>query len=338
MRSASLPCCISPMSGAVSVSGRHSGARWRSQSASACRRASASSLCSTRCRRRWRCCTRRWRSSCWRSRSCMPSGSPRRARARAHQWRRFHRHRERDTMRGNGISEAPRVLEGSHAGEIAVLKMGHGKVNALDIELCGHITSRLEELGTSSAPAVVLTGQAGIFSAGVDLIRALEGGGAYLRDFLPVLRKLFDVMFFYPKPVVAAINGHAIAGGCVLACAADQRLMPREAGRIGVTELLVGVPFPSVAMEIMRCATTSRYFEEAIFGGATYAPAEAAQRGLANEIVASEELLAGAVARAKALAAISPSAFALTKRQMRQPALERVAGDTSRDEVEQIWT
>src|SRR6266550_6858684 len=279
MRSASLPCCISPMSGVVSVSGRHSGVRWRSQSASACRRASASSLCSIRCRRRWRCCTRRWRSSCWRSRSCMPSGSPRRARARAYQWRRFHRHRERDTMRGNGISEAPRVLEVSHNGDIAVLKMGHGKVNALDIELCGHITSRLEELGTSSAPAVVLTGQAGIFSAGVDLIRALEGGGTYLRDFLPVLRKLFDVVFFFPKPVVAAINGHAIAGGCVLACCADRRLMARDAGRIGITELLVGVPFPALAFEVMRFTAAPQHFPALTYSGATFAPNAAITRG-----------------------------------------------------------
>ena len=144
------------------------------------------------------------------------------------------------------------MLDVTHQADIAVLRMRHGKVNALDIELCEHITGRLEELGTSSVRAVVLTGQAGIFSAGVDLLRALEGDAGYLRDFLPVLRKLFDVAFFYPKPVVAAINGHAIAGGCVLACAADQRLMARGSGRIGVTELLVGLPFPAIALEIMR--------------------------------------------------------------------------------------
>jgi enoyl-CoA hydratase len=230
------------------------------------------------------------------------------------------------------------MIEVDEQAGVTVLRMADGKANAMSLEFCELLTARFQTLGSSPSSAVVITGTGRIFSAGVDLLRLLDGGAPYIRKFLPALSTMLTTVFSFPKPVVAAVNGHAIAGGCVLACAVDQRLMAREAGRIGVTELLVGVPFPSVAMEIMRCATTSRYFEEAIFGGATYAPAEAAQRGLANEIVASEELLAGAVARAKALAAISPSAFALTKRQMRQPALERVAGDTSRDEVEQIWT
>src|SRR5262249_18621503 len=159
-----------------------------------------------------------------------------------------------------------RMLEISHHADIAVLKIAHGKANALDIELCRHITHRLEELGTSSVEAVVLTGQGGIFSAGVDLLRALDADAAYLRGFLPTRGKLSDVTFFYPKPVVAAINGHAIAGGCVLACAADQRLMARGPGRIGVTELLVGLPFPAIALEIMRHAAISIYFREVVFG------------------------------------------------------------------------
>jgi enoyl-CoA hydratase len=256
-----------------------------------------------------------------------------------HAWQRFHRHPEHDTMRGKVISEAPRVLDVSHSGPIAVLRMGHGKVNALDVELCGHITSRLEELGTSSVRAVVLTGQAGIFSAGVDLVRALDGGAAYLRDFLPVLRKLFDVVFFYPRPVVAAINGHAIAGGCVLACAADQRLMARGPGRIGVTELLVGLPFPAIALEIMRFTAVPGYFREVIFGAGRYPAEAAATRGLVDAVVDPEALLASAVDAAQSLASLSPAAFALTKSQTRQPVLDQLQkyGDVFDAAVDEIW-
>ena len=147
----------------------------------------------------------------------------------------------------------------SQAG-IAVLTLTYGKANALDIELCEALAARFVELRNSDAKAVVVTGQGKIFSAGVDLIRLSEGGAAYVRKFLPVLHKLYDAVFYHPKPVVAAINGHAIAGGCVLACCADRRIMANDGGRIGVTELLVGVPFPALAFEIMRHATPPYFF------------------------------------------------------------------------------
>jgi enoyl-CoA hydratase len=228
------------------------------------------------------------------------------------------------------------VIESTEHEGVAILRMADGKANAMSLDFCTTVTAKFEEI--SPASAVVLTGTGRIFSAGVDLLRLLDGGPAYIRRFLPALSTMLTTVFSHPKPVVAAINGHAVAGGCVLACAADKRLMGREAGRIGVTELLVGVPFPSAAMEIMRCATSPQHFEQTIFSGATYAPPEAAERGLINEIVAPDDLLARAIACAKMLAALSPSAFALTKRQTRALALERSASDANRNEVEQIWT
>src|SRR5262249_15463840 len=147
------------------------------------------------------------------------------------------------------------VIEIAYRDRVAVMTLAHGKANALDSELCQAIVARFEELKPSTAQAVVLTGRGKIFSAGVDLVRAVNGGADYLREFLPLLARAFETVFFYPKPVVACLNGHAIAGGCVLACAADRRLLARDGGRVGVTELLVGVAFPAVAFEIMRFAT-----------------------------------------------------------------------------------
>ena len=76
----------------------------------------------------------------------------------------------------------------------------------------------LTELGRSDAKAVVLTGQGTMFSAGVDLKRYSADGADYIRKFLPALHRLYDAAFNLPKPLVAAINGHAIAGGAVLTC------------------------------------------------------------------------------------------------------------------------
>src|SRR5215468_9105427 len=206
----------------------------------------------------------------------------------------------------------------------------------MSMEFCEALTARFAEI--SCARAVVMTATGRMFSAGVDLVRLLEGGAPYVRKFLPVLSNMFVTVFSHPRPVVAAVNGHAIAGGCVLACAADKRLMARDAGRIGVTELLVGVAFPPVAMEIMRCATAPQYFEDAIFGAATYAPPEAAARGFVHDIVDPHALLERAVAAANTLGALSPAAFALSKRQTRAPALARMADADVDATVTQIWT
>ena len=208
---------------------------------------------------------------------------------------------------------------------IAVMTLAHGKANALDIEFCEAIAARFTELRQSEAKAVVLTGQGTIFSAGVDLVRLSEGGADYIRKFLPVLHKLYDAVFFHPKPVVAAINGHAIAGGCVLAACADRRIMANGRGRIGVTELVVGVPFPALAFEIVRFAVPRRYLPEFTLSGATYAGDEALQRGWIDEVVEPDALLEDAVAVAQELALLSPPAFAQTKRQIRQEVAERLA-------------
>ncbi|HSP48989.1 MAG TPA: enoyl-CoA hydratase/isomerase family protein [Pseudolabrys sp.] len=223
---------------------------------------------------------------------------------------------------------------------IAVLTLTHGKANALDTELCEALAARFMELRGSDAKAVVMTGQGKIFSAGVDLKRLSEDGAAYVRKFLPALHKLYDTVFYHPKPVVAAINGHAIAGGCVLACCADRRIMTREGGRIGVTEILVGVPFPALAFEIVRFAVPPRYLPEFTLSGATYETDTALQRGWIDEVAEPGELIEDAIAVAQELALLSPAAFAQTKMQIHQAVTERIAqsGEATDKAVTTIWT
>lgn len=232
------------------------------------------------------------------------------------------------------------MIELSHRGGVAIVRMVHGKANALDVEFCEAIAAQFESLSDSDAKAVVLTGQSSIFSAGVNLLRLSEGGAAYVRRFLPALHRLYDVVFFFPKPVVAAVNGHAIAGGCVLECCADKRIAARDGGRIGVTELLVGVPFPSLAFEIMRFASPPRYLADGMFSGATFAPEAALARGLVDELTSGSALLERAIAAADALAALSPAAFAQTKQQLRQPVADAVDrhGRRASEAAEVVWT
>ncbi|MGN9847571.1 enoyl-CoA hydratase/isomerase family protein [Nonomuraea sp. H19] len=106
---------------------------------------------------------------------------------------------------------------------IGVVRLAHGKVNALDLELCRTIEQTMRDLDDERGPvrAVVVTGAGRVFSAGVDLKRVVDGGAAYVAEFLPALSGAFRSVFDLGKPVVAAVNGHAIAGGCVLAAACD---------------------------------------------------------------------------------------------------------------------
>ncbi|MBV9558312.1 MAG: enoyl-CoA hydratase/isomerase family protein [Pseudolabrys sp.] len=226
-------------------------------------------------------------------------------------------------------------------GGIAVVTLSHGKANTLDTEFCRALMGQFNKLEKSkTVEAVVITGQGAMFSAGVNLFRAREGGVKYLRTFLPALNKMYDVIFNFPKPVVAAVNGHAIAGGCVLACCADYRMMARGSGKIGVTELLVGLPFPALAFEVMRFVTGPRYFAEVIYTGNTYQPDPAATYGLLHEVVESAVLMERSIAAAQMLASVAPAAFRQTKQQMRLPVTERMKRDGKKIDaaVTKVWT
>jgi enoyl-CoA hydratase len=230
------------------------------------------------------------------------------------------------------------MIELTDRGTVTVLKMAHGKANALDLEFCEALTSQLDDCRRSSTGALVLTGTGRMFSAGVDLPRIVDGGPAYVRVFLPSINRMFQALFSFPKPVVAAINGHAIAGGCVMACAADARLMAREPGRIGIPELLVGVPFPVAPLEIMRFAAPSQYIQSLAYRALTLEADEAFQYGLVDRVVDPDQLMVEAVGAAELLAALPARAFALTKAQLREPSLQRISAGAAIDAaVQEVW-
>jgi enoyl-CoA hydratase len=222
---------------------------------------------------------------------------------------------------------------------IALLTLTHGKANAFDLELCEALSSRFRECREPWCAAVVMTGQGSIFSAGVDLLRVVAEGAPYVHRFLPALSDALEAVFTHPRPVVAAVNGHAIAGGCILACAADRRLMARGEGRIGVPELIVGVPFPPVPLEVVRFAARAESAGDLLLGGATVKADAALDYGLVDVVVDADALRDGAIAAAETLASRPAAAFTITKEQLRAPAVERMrAGRVRWDrDIERLW-
>lgn len=221
---------------------------------------------------------------------------------------------------------------------VRVLALAHGKANAFDLELTQKLDDALTAAAQEEAGAVVLAGGEHIFSAGVDLERVLEGGEAYLRDFLPALQRLFTTLLEFPRPLVAAVGGHAIAGGCLVACAADVRLAARGPARIGVPELSVGVAFPTAALEILRLRVPPQYLPQIVYGARNHDVEDALRLGLVDELVEPGELLQTARQRARALAALPAEAFRLAKQTWIAPAraaLERHAVERDAQVVRQ---
>lgn len=227
------------------------------------------------------------------------------------------------------------MIETADSGGIAVLTLNNGPVNALDLELLAAVPETLAAVG--DARGVVLTGNGRSFSAGVDLKRIVDGGARYLEEFLPALSRALLALFEHPKPVVAAVNGHALAGGCVLAAACDIRLM--SGGTIGLTELAAGVPFPTVALEVMRHAVGPA-LDAMVLGAERLVPERAASIGLVHEVVEPDQLLDAALRRAEGLCAVPPEVYALSKHQLHRPVRERIGAARPSDDprVLEIWS
>ncbi|MEM8934130.1 MAG: enoyl-CoA hydratase/isomerase family protein [Acidobacteriota bacterium] len=212
---------------------------------------------------------------------------------------------------------------------IAVLTLDHGKANAVDIELFEALGEHLDNLETDDARAVVLTGAGSSFSAGVDLFRVLDGGADYLDHFLGALSSTVERLFAFHKPVVAAVNGHAIAGGCILALACDRRVATNAKAKLGVSELKVGVPFPVAPLEILRYHLPNAVVQDLVLTGRLLDPDEALALGLVEELAEPDAVLDRALRIAGSLARIPDGTFALTKHQLRQDALEAIRRHSS---------
>lgn len=220
-------------------------------------------------------------------------------------------------------------------GDVRVLRLAHRKANALDLELLAALRDAIEEAKHAPERALVLAGAPRIFCAGVDLNRVLEGRVDYLTRFLPALDEVCLALFRFPKPVVAAVNGAAIAGGAVLCCAADRRVGARGA-RIGVPELQLGVPFPLAVLEVVRSVVPTSHQGEVLWNGRILMDEAARAAGFFDELVEPGQAEVRALQVAAELAKIDSRAFAWNKALVRAPSDERMARDGQRAAAEAL--
>ncbi len=231
------------------------------------------------------------------------------------------------------------MFEIRRENQLVTLVLAHGKVNAMDLQFCQKLRDLLYEMEDSrQCDAVILTGRGNVFSAGVDLVRLIGEDESYLDAFLPALSEMFKAVFSFPKPMVALVNGAAIAGGCVLVCACDYKIALPNA-QIGIPELRVGVPFPTVGLEIMRFAANNSSFRRIVNNGKTFAGQDALNAGLADEIVDGAEASIAVRKIAEELSQIPAEVFLHTKQHVRSLALEQInKGErTFEPRIRELW-
>ena len=215
------------------------------------------------------------------------------------------------------------TIDVARHGRIALVTLRWPPANALNIELTEEIATVFQDLGRDDeVKSVVLTGHGKSFCAGVDLKIVPTFGQGDQRRMVQALNRAFCSVYACPVPVVGAINGHAIAGGLVLALCCDWRIAAEAPFLVGLTEVRVGVPYPVAAMEVARHELRPDVARRLVLFGQNMASAAAVDAAVFDEAVDAGALLQRALAKAEEFAALPRSSFAQTKRQLRCGAIE----------------
>ncbi len=202
-------------------------------------------------------------------------------------------------------------------GPVATLTMDDGKVNVLSFAMFEQLGAALDRAEADGA-VVVLTGREGRFSAGFDLaiVRSEQG--------LELVATGFDMsirMLSFPRPIVVACSGHAIAMGSFLLLSGDHRVGADGPFKITANEVAIGMTLPFAAVELLRSRLAPAAFQRAVGLAHVFSPAEAAAVGYLDEVAPADQLLAVAQERARGFAELHQPSHAASKERVRSATL-----------------
>jgi enoyl-CoA hydratase len=208
---------------------------------------------------------------------------------------------------------------------VALLTLNAGKANAMSAQLLDTLDAMIARLESSDARAAVITGYEKFFSAGLALPLLIDLDRPQMKAFIDRFSAVMRRVFAHPRPIVAAINGHAIAGGCVLALECDWRIMSAGDFKIGLNEVQLGIGLPSVVTEALKLAVPPASLVPIAMEGQLFSPAHSCELGLVHEVVPGSSLIDRAIARARELASPPSSGVSQVKLSLRRAALETMA-------------
>jgi len=209
--------------------------------------------------------------------------------------------------------------------EVAVIALERGKVNALNPSVIRELAGRLDEVeGDDAVRALVLTGSGNFFTFGFDIPEFLSYPKDEFTKFLVDFTGLYRRIFLFAKPVGAGLNGHTIAGGCMLALACDRRVMALGKGKISLNEIGFGASVFAGCVEMLRARVGHATAEAVLLSGEMYDAEEALRLGLVDRTAPPERLPQAAVEEAQILGARNREAYRSIKGLLRGPVAEEI--------------
>lgn len=208
---------------------------------------------------------------------------------------------------------------------IAVVRLSKPPVNAMDVEMAAALGSALAEAASNDeVRAIVLAGLDGCFSAGLDLKALPHLDADEQKALLLTFGRMILDLYRCPRPVVAAVDGHAIAGGLILAIACDYRVGGDGDYQLGLTEVRVGVPFPIAPLRLVQAELGPDVARRLVLTSRTAGPREALAWGALDELRPPGQVEGRALEVAGELAALPPTSYARTKRLLREETIQRM--------------
>ena len=204
--------------------------------------------------------------------------------------------------------------------EALLIRFDRPPANAIVLEVARELSEVIGAIAKDpGTKAVVITGTGSFFSGGLDLKQVPKYGRYEQREMIRTINRTARAVYSLPCPVVAAVNGHAMAGGLVLALGCDVRVATSAPCKLALTEVNVGIPFPAAPMKIVTTELPPQTARLLTLTGEALDPSRALALGVVDEVVAPERVLPRALERAAALSALP--GYARIKAQLRQAVL-----------------
>lgn len=222
-------------------------------------------------------------------------------------------------------------------GNIAEVRMNRSPANALNAALVMDLTDGLRQAIEQGAGAIMISGQPGMFSGGLDVPELLPLPRSAIREFWELFFGLMRTVATSPVPMVAAITGHSPAGGAVIAVHCDYRVAAEGDFRIGFNEVQVGLPVPSTIIAALTDLVGARQARRLVTRGLLIGPAEAYEIGLVDELVPVADVVPRALDWCRELVALPPVAMNETRRQAKAGLLHNLSNSADAEVATDYW-